>query len=94
MRTIIQKPLVSEKNSSLGEQGIYVFEVDKKADKTEIRNAVEKTFRVKVVSVKTAICRNRAGSSRMRTATKKVRYWKKAMVRLAPGDKIALFEGA
>lgn len=94
MKNVLRKPLVSEKISSLGEQGIYVFEVDSKATKPEIRTAVEKVFRVKVKSVKTVVCRGRMGSRRTRMGSKKIDYWKKAMVRLAPGDKIALFEGA
>ncbi len=87
----IKRPLVTEKNSLLAEQGIFVFEVDKAASKIEIKKAVEKFFRVKVASVKTAVCRNKARRTRM--GTSKVRYWKKAMVKLAPGQKISLFEG-
>jgi large subunit ribosomal protein L23 len=94
MNKVIRKPLVSEKSSSLGELGIYSFEVDMRATKADVKLAVEKSFRVKVLSVKTANCRGRAGSRRMRAGTKKTPYWKKAMVRLVPGDKISLFEGA
>ena len=94
MKQIIRRPLVSEKNSQLSEQGVYVFEVDQRATKPEIRNAIEKTFRVKVRSVKTAVCRGRASSRRMKAGSRSIEYWKKAMVRLAAGDKIALFEGA
>ncbi len=92
MIQIIKQPLVSEKNSILAETGVYVFEVDTRADKTSIRNAVEKTFQVKVRSVKTSVCRSRG--KRTRVGTSKAQYWKKAMVRLMPGEKIALFEGA
>jgi large subunit ribosomal protein L23 len=92
MYQLIKKPLVSEKNSLLAEQGVYVFEVDKDATKTELKNAVEKLFRVKVKSIKTAVCRSRATRNKMGTSN--VKYWKKALIRLAPGEKIALFEGA
>jgi large subunit ribosomal protein L23 len=92
MYYVIKRPLVTEKNSTLAEQGVYAFEVEKKATKTEIKNAVEKFFRVKVASVNTAMCRGRA---------KKTKYgigapltWKKALVRLQKGEKISLFEGA
>ena len=88
----IKRPIITEKNSQLAEQGVYVFEVDKKADKTEIRQAVEKFFRVKVLSVNTSICRGRA--TRTKLGVGKVAYWKKALVKLAPGEKITLFEGA
>ncbi len=92
MYQIIKRPLVSEKNSVLTEQGIYVFEVDRAANKYEVKNAVEKLFRVKVRSVKTSVCRGRA--TRNKLGFSSVKYWKKAMVRLAPGEKISLFEGA
>jgi large subunit ribosomal protein L23 len=94
MKQIIRKPLISEKSSQLNEAGIYVFEVDQRATKPEIKSAVEKVFRVKVRSIKTAVCRGRASSRRMKAGSRTVNYWKKAMVRLVPGDKIALFEGA
>jgi large subunit ribosomal protein L23 len=92
MYQLIKKPLVSEKNSILAEKNIYVFEIDSTATKTEVKNAVEKLFKVKVKSVKTAMCRGR--STRTKVGVSGVRYWKKAMVRLAPGEKIAIFEGA
>lgn len=92
MYQLIKRPLVSEKNSLLAEQGVYVFEVEKDATKTEVKNAVEKLFRVKVSSVRTAVCRSRA--KRTRAGYSSAKYWKKAMVRLAPGEKIAVFEGA
>lgn len=88
----IKKPLVTEKNSRLAELGVYVFEVDRKATKTEIKKAVEKFFRVKVMSVNTALCRGRA--RRTRLGVGRTQYWKKALVRLAAGEKISLFEGA
>ena len=88
----IKKPLVTEKNSVLAETGVYVFEVDKKSTKNEIRAAVEKMFRVKVEAVRTAVCRGRSRRTRMGESNGK--YWKKAMVKLEPGAKIKLFEGA
>jgi large subunit ribosomal protein L23 len=92
MYTVIKRPLVSEKNSMFAENGVYVFEADKGATKTEIKNAVEKLFKVKVRSVKTAVCRSRPARSKAGVSATK--YWKKAMVRLAAGEKIAMFEGA
>ena len=92
MLNIIKKPLVTEKNTILNAVGVYVFEVDRKATKVDIKNAVEKSFQVKVDSVNTAVCRGR--SKRNRFGQSKVKYWKKAMVKLKDGEKIALFEGA
>lgn len=92
MYYIIKRPLVTEKNSLLAEKGIYVFEVDDKATKLEIKKAVEKFFRVKVKTVNTAMCRGRA--KRTKFGVSKPLSWKKALVRLAAGEKIGLFEGA
>lgn len=88
----IKKPLVTEKNSILAEKGVYVFEVDKDASKTDIKKAVEKYFRVKVASVNTANCRGRAKRTKFGVGSPST--WKKAMVRLKAGEKIGLFEGA
>ncbi len=88
----IKKPLVTEKNSIMAENGVYVFEVDRKSTKVDVRNAVEKLFRVKVDCVRTSVCRGRSRKTKL--GVSKVRYWKKAMVKLAAGEKIKLFEGA
>ncbi len=92
MYYVIKRPLVTEKNSLLAEQGIYAFEVDKKATKSEIKKAVEKFFRVKVTKVNTAMCRGRA--KRTKFGIGQPESWKKALVRLKKGEKISMFEGA
>jgi len=92
MYYVIKRPLVTEKNSMLAEKGVYVFEVEKTATKTDIKAAVEKYFRVKVVGVNTTICRGRA--KRTKFGIGKATSWKKALVRLKAGEKISLFEGA
>ena len=92
MAGIIRRPLITEKNSTMAEAGVYVFEVDQKASKDEMKKAVEKSFRVKVKTVRTAMCRGRARRNKLGLG--RVPHWKKAMVQLNPGEKIALFEGA
>ncbi len=92
MYQVIRRPLVTEKNTVQNEMGIYVFEVDQRADKTQIKSAVEKAFKVKVVGVRTANCRSRA--RRVGKTLSPKLYWKKAFVRLASGEKLKLFEGA
>ncbi len=92
MMNIIRKPLVTEKNTIHSAANTYVFEVDAKADKPEIKKAVEKAFSVKVVAVRTMNCRDR--QKRAGAKLSKVKYWKKALVKVAAGEKIALFEGA
>lgn len=91
MRQIIKAPLVTEKNTFHNAAGVYVFEVDTKATKTEIKNAVEKNFKVKVEGVRTAVCRGHSKYTKF--GLTKVPHWKKAFVKLAEGEKIALFEG-
>lgn len=92
MYYVIKRPLVTEKNSILAEQGVYVFEVNKTATKDDIKKAVEKYFRVKVAGVNTVMCRGRA--KRTRLGVSAAPKWKKALVRLNKGEKISLFEGA
>ncbi len=89
--SIVKKPLLTEKNNLLAGKNIYVFEVARSANKTEIKHHVEKYFDVKVKSVNTAICRGR--SRRTRAGYGRVPYWKKAVVRLKAGETINLFEG-
>lgn len=89
---IIKRALVTEKNNELAQWQTYVFEVDKKAKKDQIKKAVEKYFGVKVKSVRTSICRGR--SKRTSRGIGRVPYWKKAIIRLHEGEKITVFEGA
>ncbi|MGE0634592.1 MAG: 50S ribosomal protein L23 [Pseudobdellovibrionaceae bacterium] len=90
--SLIVKPLITEKNTIHNAGGVYVFEVELSADKTAIKQAIEKSFRVKVDSVNTVVCRGHA--KRTKFGLSKIPYWKKALVKLVPGEKIALFEGA
>jgi large subunit ribosomal protein L23 len=92
MFDIIKRPLVTEKNTVYSSMNTFVFEVDKRARKEQIKTAIEKAFKVKVEEVRTQVCRNRA--RRTGATLSAVRYWKKAYVKLAPGEKIGLFEGA
>jgi large subunit ribosomal protein L23 len=91
-RQVILEPVVSEKSYALMADGKYTFRVDDRAHKTQISHAVEDIFGVTVVAVRTATVRSkpkRRGLHRGRS-----RSWKKAIVELAPGDRIELFEGA
>jgi large subunit ribosomal protein L23 len=92
MNFLIKKPLITEKNTFYQEQGVYAFEVDSKASKPEIKKAIEKGFRVKVDEVRTLNCRGKAKSNRFGSG--RVPRWKKALVKLSPGQKIEIFEGA
>jgi len=89
---IIRKPLITEKAALMKEASNTIcFEVDKTANKIEVRRAVEKLFGVKVLDVRVA---NREGKwKRMGRFVGQRRAWKKAYVRLAPDQKIEFFEG-
>ncbi len=89
---IIVRPVISEKSYNLIEtENQYTFQVDKRANKDQIKRAVEEAFDVRVYKVNTLNVKSkpkRQGLTRGRTAT-----WKKAVVRLAEGERIELFEG-
>jgi large subunit ribosomal protein L23 len=89
-RDVIIAPVVSEKSYSLIDQNAYTFLVHPKANKTEIRQAVESIWNVRVVKVNTA---NRKGKSkRFRLAVGRRPDSKRAVVKLAVGDSIEIFE--
>jgi large subunit ribosomal protein L23 len=90
---IILKPLLTEKSTFLKDvSNQVVFIVDKKANKIEIKKAVEKAFNVKVEDVRVVNKKPRLKKRFGRVVGKKSGY-KKAYVTLAPGDKIEFFEG-
>ena len=91
-RTILHRPLITERGNRLKEaENKYLFEVDKNANKIEIKKAVETVFNVDVLKVTTL---NVLGKKRrVRTREKGKRPdWKKAIVTLAEGQKIELFD--
>ena len=89
-RDVIIRPVVSEKSYAGLEAGMYTFLVDPRANKTEIKEAVQAIWDVRVVSVNTM---NRVGKMKRRGYTKGKRAdQKRAIVTLAPGDSIEIFE--
>ena len=88
---VIRRPIVlTEKSNRLREQNQVVFEVARDANKIEIRNAVEKLFKVKVARVNTLVMRGK--DKRMGRGYSKLRNWKKAIVTLKAGDAIQFFD--
>ncbi len=88
---VIIRPVISEKSSVLAEAGKYTFRVHDRAHKTQIRQAIEQLFPVKVLSVRTATVKSkpkRRGQTAGRT-----RHWKKAIVQVREGDVIPIFSG-
>ena len=88
---VILRPLITEKAQIQTTMSKYVFEVDKRANKMQIKEAVEVAFNVSVRSVNTAMMKGKSKRYGRREAT--LPSWKKATVTLAPGEKIELFEG-
>ncbi len=90
--SVIKKPVVTEKSTiSREEENKYLFEVDRGATKIDIRNAVEKIFKVSVVNVHTI---NVSGKKkRVGRVVGRRRNWKKAVITLAPGSSIEVHEG-
>jgi len=90
-RDIILRPVVSEKTYNLLDENKYTFIVAPKANKTEIKIAIEQIFKVKVVSVNTL---NRRGKTRRtRYGLGKKVDTKRAIVTVAEGDRIDIFSG-
>ena len=91
-KQILQRPVISEKSYALMDEGTYVFVVDKRASKIEIRDAVEQAFGVRVDSVNTMVRKGKRKRNR-RTNTWGARPdTKRAIVRLHGDDRIELFE--
>jgi large subunit ribosomal protein L23 len=89
---IIRRPIVlTEKSSRLREdENKVIFEVNPKANKIQIRDAVEKLFGVSVLAVNTSHMRGK--ERRMGRGHGKLQNWKKAVVTLKPGDDIQFFD--
>ena len=90
-RDVLIKPVISEKSYGLLDENKYTFEVHPDANKTEVKIAVEKVFGVTVTSVNTL---NRQGKRRRtRNGWGKRKHSTRAIVSVAPGDRIHIFGG-
>ena len=92
IRDVLIRPLVTEKSTRLmNETNAYTFQVAPDATKTQIRQAVEQIFNVRVLDVRTMWVRGK--QRRMGRFQGRRPDWKKAVVKLAPGQRIPIFEG-
>ena len=89
--SILIEPVLSEKANVLREQGKYVFRVDSRASKLQIKEAVRKLFDVHPVSCTVMVVGGKP--KRLRNRPGYTSSWKKAVVRLAKDEKISIFEG-
>jgi large subunit ribosomal protein L23 len=88
---VLRRPIITEKNTALQEQNKYAFEIDGRANKHQVKQAVEKAFKVEVVAVNMITVPSktkRFGRHQVKTSP-----WKKAIVTLEAGAKIEFFEG-
>ena len=93
MYGVIKRPILSEKTTLQKEEANKItFEVDPRANKIEIKQAVEKIFKVKVNNVHTMMVRGKV--KRQGHFSGKRPDWKKAIVSLKPGEKVSFLEGA
>jgi large subunit ribosomal protein L23 len=90
-RGVIIRPIVSEKSYELLAANKYTFRIDSRAHKTQVRQAVEEIFGVRVVGVATMTVKSKP--KRRGYTSGRTRAWKKAIVQLHPDDHIELFEG-
>ncbi len=90
---ILKRPLITEKTNQGKETGnCYAFEVDRRANKIQIKQAIEKVFNVKVLDVNTTTLPGK--SRRFGAHVSAKRSWKKAVAKLKSGDRIEVYEGA
>jgi large subunit ribosomal protein L23 len=88
---VLLRPIITEKTTVLTGSDKYVFEVDLRANKNQIREAIQVAFNVRVAEVNTMVMKGKPKRFGRRVVNRP--DWKKAIVTLVPGDKIELFEG-
>jgi len=88
---VLIKPLITEKNTMLGAEGKYTFKIDRRANKTQVKEAVEAIFKVNVTAVNTISVPPK--TRRVGRTIGKTQAWKKAVVTLRPGQRLEIFEG-
>ncbi len=89
---VIKRPIITEKSTNMVKANKYTFEVEISANKDLIKKAVEKLFDVHVISVSTVTVKGRTKRSGKKRTEKTLSAFKKAIVGLKTGDKIALFD--
>ena len=89
---VILRPLITEKATRLISENKYAFEVRPHVNKVQIKEAVEKAFEVRVEAVNVMVMKGKPRRTRRGRVNRRP-DWKKAIVTLAEGDKLELFEG-
>ena len=93
INNVIEQPVVSEKSIIQAENGVYTFKVAKPANKIQVKDAVEKIFKVTVENVNMITVKGKARRFGRKGKMGKMADWKKAIVTLKSGDKIEIMKG-
>lgn len=89
---ILKRPIITEKSMKLAQKGLYVFEVDKGATKPQVAKQVGEKFNVKVLKVRIINVKGKVKSQKRTRKNYQTQGYKKALVQVKKGDKIAIFE--
>jgi large subunit ribosomal protein L23 len=89
---VLVRPIMTEKSVIAGESGQYTFEVDSRANKMQVKDAVQTIFKVTVLDVNMVVMPAKLARRGKREILRKGK-WKKAVVSLKSGDRIQMFEG-
>ena len=91
---VLKKPILTEKVAKMQDNGVFAFEVDRKANKYQIKEAVEKTYNVQVASVNTMVMPGKPKSryTKAGVLAGQTKPYKKAMVQLLEGEYIDLYD--
>ena len=95
MKNILIRPLITEKVATLNEKGRYGFVVATKANKVEIKKAIEKLYGVNVEEINTMIARGKTKSKQSKSGvlSGRTNSYKKAIVKVAEGEVIDIYSG-
>jgi len=88
---ILKKPIITEKTLNQSVLGKYIFKIDKRATKTEVKRAINHAFGVEAISVRTINVSGKMRKFGKKRKQTRLSNWKKAVVQLAPGQKIDIF---
>lgn len=88
---VLRRPIITERSTMLNEQGRYTFEVAREANKAQIKDAVQRIFKVDVTAIN--VIHMPSKSKRIGRRVVQTQAWKKAVVTVKPGQRIEMFEG-
>jgi len=92
MSTVIRKPMITEKTLALASHGFYTFRVAHDANKAQISRDVGRLYKVKVTKTRTVVMHGKTRRVGRKMTPVTASDWKKAIVKLSPGQKIDAFE--